>query len=71
MLHTLLQLRSRLVIRLFCISILLNGAAANFHEGDFVPTSRRAQFHHVRKSHENRAVLHAMLVGMHLSDCGA
>lgn len=35
-------------ISCFCLFSLFSNAAANFHEDDFVPTSRRAQFHGVR-----------------------
>ena len=39
-----LQLESQMSLQLISLLILFIGAAANFHEGDFIPSARRAQF---------------------------
>ena len=39
-----LQLWSQMSLQLLSLLFVLSGAAANFHEGDFIPSARRAQF---------------------------
>ena len=39
-----LILPSQMSLLLLGLLLLLSGAAANFHEGDFIPSARRAQF---------------------------
>ncbi len=39
-----LILPSQMSLLLLGLLVLLSGAAANFHEGDFIPSARRAQF---------------------------
>ena len=44
MLQSSYLVRSQMILQLLSILLLLTRAAANFHEGDFIPSARRAQF---------------------------
>ena len=60
MLQSYSLVRSQMILQLLSILLLLTGATANFHEGDFIPSARRAQFGGV--SHGILGSTHACLI---------
>ena len=65
-----LILHSQMSLPLLGLLVLLSGAAANFHEGDFIPSARRAQFGGVCHSLQgSKCMCHVKLSAERMQQC--